>query len=89
MWISDFSATTIVPDRNMIIADSATDSDTIFIIDPAQLRKVDYQAMRIASLAKTGTADNRQLTWYGGFQVDAAPKIGALVDVDASLAMVA
>ena len=89
VWISDFSATTIVPDRNMIVADEDTSSDTIFIIDPAQLRKVDYQAMRISNMAKTGTADTRQLTNYCGFQVDAVQKIGALVDVDATADMVA
>ena len=88
VWISDFSATTIVPDRNMVIADTATSSDTIFIIDPSQLRKVDFQSMRLNNLAKTGTADNRQLVWYGGYQVDAWPKLGAIVDVDATAAMV-
>ena len=87
VWINDFSAVSVVPDRNLIIADATTESDTVFVLDPSQLRKTDYQAMRINNLAKTGTADNRQLVWYGGAQVDAWPKCGAVVDIDASLAM--
>lgn len=87
VWINDFSAVQIIPDRNLIIADSATASDSVFVLDPSQLRKVDYQALRINNLAKTGTADNRQLVWFGGGQVDAWPLCGSVVDIDATLAM--
>ena len=89
VWISDFSAVTLIPDRNLLIADATTGSDTVFILDPSQLDKVDYRAMSLNNLAKTGTADNRQLVWYGGARVKAWPRCGAIVDVDITEDMVA
>jgi hypothetical protein len=89
VWVSDFAVVTLIPDRNLLIADSASASDTVFVLDPSQLRKVDYKSLSLNNLAKNGTADNRQLVWYGGGAVDAWPKCGAVVDIAAASAMTA
>jgi hypothetical protein len=89
VWVSDFSILRLVPDRNLVTTDSGTGSETVYILDPGNIRKVDFQGLRLNNLAKTGTADNRQLVWKGGFQVDAWPKCGLIVDADFSLDMTA
>ena len=74
--------------HTLSLTPTTTGSDTVFILDPSQLDKVDYRAMALNNLAKTGTADNRQLVWYGGARVKAWPKCGAIVDVDITEDMV-
>ena len=89
VWVSDFSILTLVPNRNIQQTDATDESDTVYVLDPSNIRKTDFQAMRVNNLAKTGTADNRQLVWKGGYQVDAWPKCGLVVDIDAAVPMVA
>lgn len=89
VWVSDFNVTTLIPDRNMLVSDATSSSHTVLILDPSQLKKSTYQATRLNNLAKTGTADNRQLVGYCGLEVDAWPKCGAIVDVNPTLPMVA
>ena len=89
VWVSDFQILTLKSSRNMQVTDAATSSDSIMILDPSQLRTTTLTGLRVEALAKTGTADNRQMSWDGGFQVDCWAKCGAIVDVDRTADMVA
>ncbi len=88
VWVSDFAILRIVPNRNIQQTDVNDSSDTVYVLDPMNIRKVDFQGTRVNNLAKTGTADNRQLVWKGGFEVDAWPQCGLVVDIDKSVPMV-
>ena len=88
IWVSDFSVYTMVANRNQQVADAGTGSSTAYLLDPGKLANVDLHGMRVANLAKTGLADNRQLEWDGGLRVDTWEAHGAVVDIDNSLPMV-
>jgi len=87
IFVSDFSTLELVPNRFQ--PNAATDNDSLFLIDPSTWEKSYLSGYRTKDLARTGTAENRQIT------VDASlcalnPEGNAIIaDIDPDIAMVA
>jgi hypothetical protein len=90
--ITDFGVTMdIVPNRLQQTMDAPATAlnDSVFVMDPSQLMQSFLTGYNTAPLARTGTADNRQITGDWTFKVLNWEAQGVVADVDASAAVVA
>jgi len=91
VFVSDFATLKLVPNRLQQYHNdgSAASCADVFILDPAYL-SIDYlQRVMTKPLARTGTAENRQMTVDWTLVVNTEKAHGMVADIDATTAVVA
>ena len=91
VYVSDFATSKMVPNRLQQYHNdgSAATCADVFILDPAYLA-IDYlQGVQTKMLARTGTAENRQMTVDWTLVVHTEKAHGAVFDINASTAVTA
>lgn len=91
VYVSDFATLKLVPNRLQQYHNdgSAATCADVFIIDPEYV-SLDYlQGVQTKMLARTGTAENRQMTVDWTLTVGTEKAHGAIFDINASTAMTA
>lgn len=91
VFVTDFGTLKLVPNRLQQVYDddNTADSAAAFILDPAYLELCYLQGYRTDELAKTGTANNRQMTVDWTLVVNTEKASGMITDIDATAAMTA
>ena len=86
--ITDFGVTVkMIPNRLQQVA--FTDNDNLYIITPSQAMQSFLTGWQTAPLARTGTADNRQVSADWTLKVLNWEAFGVVADIDASLPVLA
>ena len=90
VFITDFGNLTLVPNRLQQKYDSSgTDVADVFILDPSYLSMCYLKGYRTDTLAKTGLAENRQMSVDWSLIVNTEKAHGLIGDVDPTLAVTA
>ncbi len=92
IFIQDFGIITeMISNRLQQAMDAPTTelNDSLFVMDPAQLMQSFLTGYQTAPLAKTGTADNRQISGDWTFKVLNWESQGVVADIDAGTPVVA
>ena len=92
VFIQDFGVITeMIPNRLQQAMDAPTTelNDSLFVMDPSQLMQSFLTGYQTAPLAKTGTADNRQISGDWTFKVLNWEAQGVVADIDATTPVVA
>ena len=87
IFIQDFGVITeMVPNRLQQTMDAPATAlnDSLFVMDPSQLMQSFLTGYQTAPLAKTGTADNRQISGDWTFKVLSWEAQGVVADIDAT-----
>ena len=87
VWIGDFATVTIVPNR--LQQEVVAGQSTFFILDTALIEQAFLTGYNVQDLAKTGLADNRQMSVDFGLRVGNEKGLAAYNDVDETAPMVA
>jgi Family of unknown function (DUF5309) len=87
IFVTDFATLTITPNRLMQPVDAT--HTNVYLIDPAYARQTFLKPIVTRELAKTGTADKRQISCDWTLKVLTEKAHGVIADIDPALAMVA
>lgn len=85
VYVSDFGTLKFVPNRLQQLHD--TDRNDVFILDPAYLALSYMGGYRTETLAKTGLAENRQMSVDWTLKVFNEKALGIIGDIDGAAAM--
>jgi hypothetical protein len=91
VFVTDFGTLDLVPNRlqQKQTTDSADDSAIVFILDPEYLSLCYLKGYRTDTLAKTGLAENRQMSVDWSLIVNTEKAHGMLTDIDHTAAVTA
>ena len=85
VYVSDFGTLKFVPNRLLQLHD--TDRNDVFILDPAYLALSYMGGYRTETLARTGLAENRQMSVDWTLKVFNEKACGIIGDIDSAAAM--
>jgi hypothetical protein len=91
VFVTDFGTLDMVPNRlqQLKTTDAANDSAIVFILDPEYLSLCYLKGYRTDTLAKTGLAENRQMSVDWSLIVNTEKAHGMLTDIDHTAAVTA
>lgn len=91
VFVTDFGTLKLVPNRlqQTYTADSAGVANAVFILDPSYIELCYLQGYRTDVLAKTGLAENRQMSVDWSLIVNTEKAHGMITDCDSTAAMTA
>jgi len=88
IFVSDFGALKIVPNRFLGHDGTAPDDTNVYVLDMNMWCVSYFRTFRTSKLARTGDAENRQLIVDYGLKSKQEASSGVVADVDAALPMV-
>ena len=89
VFVTDFGTLTLVPNRLQQTYTATTTSADVFILDPEYLALCYLKGYRTDTLAKTGLAENRQMSVDWSLIVNTEKAHGIIASVDTNSAVTA